>query len=61
MRVLGQGCAKLVSSKWSVASGEENVGGLRLEAEFGKVEVKVEVEWGRGSCWRLEVGGWKKG
>jgi hypothetical protein len=42
LRAHGQGCAKLVSSKWSVASGEENVGGLRLEA-IGVPSFKFQV------------------
>ena len=69
-RALGQVCAKLVSSKWSVGSGEErlrsgDVGGLRLEAARGQVEVKVEgksvgglrLESGCSAkeSWRVEV------
>ena len=59
MLVLWPVCAKLVSSKWSVGSGEErlrsgDVGGLRLEAARGQVEVKVERE----ERWRFEIGEW---
>ena len=56
-RALGQVCAKMVSSKWSVGSGEErlrsgDVGGLRLEA------VRREVEVEREERWRFEIGEW---
>jgi len=59
MLVLWPVCAKLVSSKWSVGSGEErlrsgDVGGLRLETVRREVEVKVERE----ERWRFEIGEW---
>jgi hypothetical protein len=58
MRVLGQGCAKLVSSeeRWRFEGG-----GWR-PAEFKKVEVEVKVEWeGELGMWNVECGmrGWR--